>query len=99
MKIYVESSSLHYYRYYQNIITILANSLPIISLIHNIFKLIAKTFKSSSVNKKMTELLFENLTEKPNKYENYKEELNSKTLGHKKIKINNAMYKNDRITV
>ena len=80
--IFIESITIYYYRKYKNIFVILAQSLPLIELIHKILKYIAKVFKLSSINRKMTELLFENLTEKPNKYENYVEEIKSKNLKH-----------------
>jgi hypothetical protein len=48
----------------------------------------AKLFKLSSINRKMTELLFENLTEKQNRYDNYLEEIKSKK-NIKNIKNNN----------
>lgn len=78
--IFIESHTIYYYRKYKNIFIILAQSLPLIELVHNILKLIAKVFKLSSINRKMTELLFENLTEKPNKYDNYLEEIKNKNI-------------------
>ena len=78
--IIIEPNTIYYYRSYKSIYFILAQSLPLIKLVHNLLKLIAKVFKLSSINRKMTELLFENLTEKPNKYENYIEEVKSKKI-------------------
>ena len=43
---------------------IIANGLPLVNIIFIIFKVIAKIFKISSGNKKLTELLFENLQRK-----------------------------------
>ena len=77
-EIFIESNSIIYTRSYKNLYIILAQSLPLITLVYNLLKLIAKLFKSSSINRKMTELLFENLTEKPDKFENYLEEIKSK---------------------
>ena len=88
-QIFIESNSIIYTRTYKNFLVILAQSLPLIALVNNLLKLIAKLFKSSSVNRKMTELLFENLTEKPNKFENYLEEIKSKKIISSKIINNN----------
>ena len=88
-EIYIESNSIIYTRTYKNFFIILAQSLPLISLVNNLLKLIAKLFKSSSINRKMTELLFENLTEKPNRFENYLEELKAKKNSSKKLDDNN----------
>ena len=79
LEILLDKNNICYYRSYKGILLILAHSLPLIKLVHNILKLTAKAFKSSSVNRKMTELLFENLTIKPNKYDNYVNEIRSKT--------------------
>ena len=88
LEIYVEQSTKYYNRSYNNIIFILAECLPIISLIHNILKLIAKIFKLASINRKMTELLFENLTEKPNKFQSYIKDIKSKKTLTNKILLN-----------
>ena len=66
----------------------MAECLPIIALIHNILKLIAKIFKLASINRKMTELLFENLTEKPNKFQSYIKDIKSKKTLTNKILLN-----------
>ena len=93
--IYMESNSIYYTRSYKNIFIILAQSLPLINLVFGLFKLFAKTFKLSSINRKMTELLFENLTEKPNKYDNFKEEMKiKKNINSIKSKINKDKIKN-----
>ena len=88
LEIYVEPSTKYYNRSYNNIIFILAECLPIISLLHNILKLIAKIFKLASINRKMTELLFENLTEKPNKFQSYIKDIKSKKTLTNKILLN-----------
>ena len=59
--LYLSTDVVFYNRYYKKILSILANGLPIINSIFGIFKLIAKFFKISSQNQKLTELLFENL--------------------------------------
>ena len=90
-KIIIGSNTIYYYRSYKNIFSILSQSLPLIYLVANIFKLIAKVFKLSSINRKMTELLFENLTEKRNKFVNYEDDLKSKkNLRNLKTNNNNS---------
>ena len=65
--IYLKSDVVYYNRSYKKLFLVIADGLPIVSVIFIIFKLIAKVFKISSGNKKLTELLFENLQEKQNK--------------------------------
>ena len=62
--IYLKSEVIYYNRSYKNIFLIIADGLPIVNVIFIIFKLIAKVFKIASANKKLTELLFENLHKK-----------------------------------
>ena len=62
--IYLKSEVVHYNRSYKNIFLIIADGLPLMNIIFIFFKLIAKVFKISSANKKLTELLFENLHKK-----------------------------------
>ena len=68
--IYLKNEVTHYHRTYKKLFLIIADGLPIINVIFVIFKLIAKILKISSGNKKLTELLFENLKEK--KYKRFK---------------------------
>ena len=63
--IYIKFETVYYNRSYKKLFLIIADGLPIVSVIFTIFKMIAKVFKISSGNKKLTELLFENLQEKP----------------------------------
>ena len=65
--IYLRSDVIYYNRSYKKVYLILADGLPIINVIFIIFKLITKVFKISSGNKKLTELLFENLQERPSR--------------------------------
>ena len=65
--IYLRSDVVYYNRSYKKLYLILADGLPIINVIFIFFKLITKVFKISSGNKKLTELLFENLQERPYK--------------------------------
>ena len=82
--IYLKSDVVHYNRSYKKLFLILADGLPIIGVVFTIFRLIAKVFKISSGNKKLTELLFENLQEKkPNKIKGGK--INAFILKQKKV--------------
>ena len=58
--------------------------MPIINVIVSFFKIIAKIFKISSGNKKLTELLFENLQKKP-------KNLSGKKINHLKISQNKSL--------
>ena len=62
--IYLKSDIIYYNRTYKKMFLIIANGLPLVNIIFIIFKVIAKIFKISSGNKKLTELLFENLQRK-----------------------------------
>jgi hypothetical protein len=70
--IYLKSDIIYYNRTYKKMLLIIANGLPLVNIIFIIFKVIAKIFKISSGNKKLTELLFENLKRK--KHMRFKEE-------------------------
>ena len=101
LEIYVEQSNVYYNRKYNNILVILSNCLPFIWLVHNIAKLIAKIFKLSSINRKMTELLFESLTEKHNKFQSYIRDMKSKKsfgnfIFNQNIINNNSNNKNNK---
>ena len=79
--IYLKSDIVYYNRSYKKIYLIFADGLPIVNIIFIFFKLIAKIFKISSGNKKLTELLFENLQKKkPIKFndERFNMKMNSK---------------------
>ena len=62
--IYLKSDIIYYNRSYKKFYLVIANGLPIVNIVFIIFKVIAKIFKISSGNKKLTELLFENLQRK-----------------------------------
>ena len=62
--IYLSNDVIYYNRSYKKIFLIIADGLPIINIILIFFKSIAKILKISSGNKKLTELLFENLEKK-----------------------------------
>ena len=96
--IYLKSDVVHYNRSYKKLFLILADGLPIVGVVFTFFKLITKVFKISSGNKKLTELLFENLQKKkPNKMKSDKfsilklkqKKLNSEKKINKKNKNDN----------
>ena len=97
--IYINFEAVLYQRYYKKFFMILANGLPVVYIIFNLFKFVAKVIKISSGNKKLTELLFENLQEKPSKIKKYKiDEFNiSKKKSYIDKKMSNIMnYNNDK---
>ena len=65
--IYLNFETMVYNRYHKKIFLIIADGLPIVYIVFNFFKFIAKIIKIASGNKKLTELLFENLQEKSSK--------------------------------
>ena len=67
--IYLEPGIIHYKRYYKKLHTILSDFFPLAYIIFLLMKKIIKLFKKAEINKKMVELLFENLKEKPNIFE------------------------------
>ena len=95
--IYLKNEITHYHRTYKKLFLIIADGLPIINVIFVIFKLFAKILKISSGNKKLTELLFENLKEKKSGYKRFK----AKEFGSKEnivdinIKKNSSIKNND----
>ena len=62
--IYLKNEIVIYNRSYKKFFLIIADGLPIINIVFVIFRIFAKILKISSRNKKLTELLFENLKEK-----------------------------------
>ena len=82
--IYLEPEIVHYKRYYKKIYNIFNDFFPIAYLTFIIIKNVAKVFKKVESNKKMMELLFENLKEKQNLFE---EKL-------QKLRLNNNIAKN-----
>ena len=103
--IYLRPDVIYYKRSYKKFHLIVADGLPIINIIFIIFGTIAKIFKISSVNLKLTELLFENLKEKKsfmkihkNKQNNDKHPniiKNNSQIGNKNIIINRNINVND----
>jgi hypothetical protein len=77
--IYLKNEITNYHRSYKKLFLIIADGLPIINVIFVAFKLFAKFLKISSGNKKLTELLFENLKEKQPLYRIKTKKLGSKS--------------------
>ena len=69
--IYLKPEVVYYNRYYKKIYLIFAEGLPLVNVIFVIFGLFAHIFKISSGNKKLTELLFENLKKIKNNKKNF----------------------------
>ena len=69
LNIYLEPGIIHYKRYYKKIYIIFSDYYPIAYIFFLIMKNISKIFKKAENNKKLIELLFENLKEKPNVFE------------------------------
>ena len=72
LNIYLQPGILYFERKYKKIMQIIIEGLPTIFVVFKIFKAIAKTFKFSEENKKLFELLFENIKEKKSKFEQYR---------------------------
>ena len=88
--IYLNSDIITYNRTYKKIFLIIADRLPIVNIVYILFSFIAKVFKISSGNKKLTELLFENLKEKTNK-PNKAKNVNNEQFNIIKIKSKNNL--------
>ena len=73
--IYLEPGIIYYKRYYKKFYSILSDFFPTVYIIFLIMKNITKLLKKMKMNKKIVELLFENLLEKPN---NAKADIGSK---------------------
>ena len=79
--LYLDPGIIHYKRSYKKLYIIFSDFFPVAYIIFVIMKTIAKLFKKVENNKKMIELLFENLKEKPNIFEN----------NIKKLKLDNQL--------
>ena len=89
--IYIKNEIVYYNRSYKKIFLIIANGLPIVNIIINCFKCFVKVIKISSGNRKLTELLFENLKDfklKNKENENQINDLNINVRAPKRIYIN-----------
>ena len=97
--IYLKPEIVYYNRKYKKFLLIIADGLPVVSVLFTFFKLIAKIFKVSAGNQKLTELLFENLQEKKPKISNGKVNiLKLKNKKNKADKKNNSIKKTDNNT-
>ena len=83
--IYLKSEVFYFNRSYKKIYIIIAEGLPIVNVIFIIFGIVARVFKISSGNKKLTELLFENLKKKKIKISN--EQFNSLKIYQKNSEL------------
>jgi hypothetical protein len=90
LNIYLSSDIITYNRTYKKMFLIIADRLPIVNIVYILFSFIAKVFKISSGNKKLTELLFENLKEKTNK-PNKSNKVNNEQFNIIKIKSKNNL--------
>ena len=101
--IYIKNEIVYYNRSYKKLFLIFANGLPIVNIITTFFEIFVKTIKISSGNRKLTELLFENLKEKKTFFkirnkenENYKtNEININASNSQRRSYNSFNDKND----
>ena len=96
INIYLDPGIVHYKRYYKKIYNIFSDFYPFAYFIFLIMKGISKLFKNAETNKKMVELLFENLKEKPNIFEENLKRLNIKN-GKNIINNNKSSYRKNGI--
>ena len=94
--IYLKSNVVYYNRTYKKLSLIIAEGLPIVNIIFLFFRLITKVFKISSANKKLTELLFENLHKKKSiRFNNGGLKIASKNLKKVNISKNSEINKSN----
>ena len=77
VEIYFKSSIKQISRKYKKIYSIISDGLPIVYALYMVCEKISKLFKMSEENRRLVELLFENLVEKKNKF---KEKLNIRKI-------------------
>ena len=66
-EIYIDTGIIYSTRTYKKLINLIIYNLPLLSIVYSIFKKITKILKISSINKNITELVFEKLSCKPDK--------------------------------
>ena len=97
--IYIKNEIVYYNRSYKKFFLIIANGLPIVNIIINIFECFIKSIKISSGNRKLTELLFENLKERKTffklKNKESKKKLDDLNINNSTLKGNNTNYQSD----
>ena len=76
LNIYLESNVKEYIRIYKKLKEIISEVLPILYILYFIFKRITKLFKESEENRRLLELLFENMLIKQNKIIEHINQLN-----------------------
>jgi len=92
--IYLEPGIILYKREYKKIYIIFSEFIPVAYFIFVIMKNMAKLFKKAENNKKMIELLFENLKEKPNIFEENLKRLSVTNNNNIKSKNKNSSKRN-----
>ena len=94
--LYLEPGIIYYKRYYKKLYTIFSDFFPIAYIIFIIMKNISKLFKKVESNKKMIDLLFEHLKEKPNFFEESLKKLKFKNnfVKYKRGSFNKLINKN-----
>ena len=99
--IFINSDVVYYSRRYKSLFLIISDGLPNANIIFIIFRIIAKIFKVSSGNQKLTELLFENLQERPNGLKGIRANTLKLTTKYKQINSNNSNknLKNNQINI
>ena len=83
LNIYLKSDVIYYKRNYKKISLICAEGMPVINVVFAVFQIITDIIKIASCNKKLTELLFENLKKK--KIQIDKKQFNSIKLNQNNI--------------
>ena len=86
--LYLEPGIINYRRYYKKLHIIFSDFFPIAYIIFVVMKNISKIFKKAESNKKLIELLFENLKEKPILFKNNLDQLKINN-GRFSLKYNN----------
>jgi hypothetical protein len=99
--IFINPEVVYYNRSYKKLFIIIANGLPNVSAVFTILKIIAKLLGYSFGNKKLTELLFENLQEKPTGFNHtksivFKSGGEKNTKKYKISKVNNIDSRDDK---
>ena len=96
MNLYLEPGIIHYKRYYKKLYTTFSDFFPIAYIIFIVMKIISKLFKNAENNKKMVELLFENLKEKKNIFEENLQKLRIQNNNSNRGRLSFNNYTNKR---
>jgi hypothetical protein len=95
--IYLEPGIIHYKRYYKKLFIIFSDFFPFAYIIFVVMKNVSKIFKIAENNKKMVELLFENLKEKPNIFEENLQKLRMENSSHNLGRLSFNIFSNKKI--